>query len=200
MKKRGMRVVATRFGVIIDARGGVVKKMLPLYKAGLGAVLGSGKQWMSWVALQDLIRAIKHVLVTDIQGAVNVVSPHPVRQAEFSKKSGAACSSDGLFKNTCLYSARIMRRDGRWIASCKRARGAYKTAGFWFHFQVFYACRSFKEVIMVFLLSMMLATSVIDLDVSFEDEIALGEDFQEIDIQEIVLDGSQGDEDSEDDV
>jgi len=84
--KRGSRVVHTRFGIVLGPNGGSVQKMLPFYKLGFGGKLGSGKQWMSWIALQDLIRALVHILQNEsLQGPVNVVSPHPVRQEIFAK-------------------------------------------------------------------------------------------------------------------
>lgn len=85
LEERGTRVVRTRFGMVIGPHGGALKKMIPLYKMGLGAILGSGEQWISWIALQDLIRAIDHLFRSPLEGAVNFVSPYPVRQKEFAK-------------------------------------------------------------------------------------------------------------------
>jgi len=84
-QNRGIRVIHTRFGMVLGPNGGALQKMLPLYRLGLGAKLGSGRQWVSWVALHDLIQSIHHILThSSIEGSVNVVSPNPVRQAEFS--------------------------------------------------------------------------------------------------------------------
>lgn len=86
LAKKGVRVVHTRFGMVLGPHGGALQKMLLPYKLGLGGKLGSGKQWMSWVARDDLIRAIDLIIANeDLEGPVNVVSPHPVRQEEFSK-------------------------------------------------------------------------------------------------------------------
>ncbi len=86
MKKRGARVVQARFGIVLGPDGGVLKKMVPPYRLGLGGRLGSGKQWISWIALEDLMRAVDHVMSREfLEGAVNIVSPHPIRQEEFSK-------------------------------------------------------------------------------------------------------------------
>ena len=81
----GMRVVHTRFGIVLDKNSGALKKMLPLFRAGLGGRLGSGNQWMSWVSLADLVRATEFMLATDaLQGAVNVTAPNPVTNREFT--------------------------------------------------------------------------------------------------------------------
>ncbi len=86
LQNRGVRVVHTRFGMVLGSDGGGLQKIVPLYKLGAGARLGSGKQWISWIARDDLVRAISYILKEDsIEGAVNVVSPNPVRQIEFSK-------------------------------------------------------------------------------------------------------------------
>lgn len=85
LKKRGIRTIQTRFGVVLGKGGGALAKLVPLYRLGLGASLGTGLQWMSWIALDDLIRAIEFVIDSNIQGPVNFVSPHPIRQEAFSR-------------------------------------------------------------------------------------------------------------------
>ena len=83
---RGARTVHARFGMVLGSNGGALKKILPLYRLGLGGKLAKGDQWLSWVALSDLVLAIDHILRTDsLKGPVNVVSPHAVRQKEFSQ-------------------------------------------------------------------------------------------------------------------
>ncbi len=84
LKKQGIRVVNTRFGVVLG-KGGALRKMEALYKCGLGATLGTGQQWMSWIALEDLIQGMDHVLHSDLEGPVNFVSPNPTRQEGFSR-------------------------------------------------------------------------------------------------------------------
>lgn len=81
-----VRVVNTRFGAVIGREGGIVKKMLLPFKYGLGCSLGTGSQWMSWIALSDLVRAIAFCLtIPSIEGPVNCVAPHPVRQKRFAQ-------------------------------------------------------------------------------------------------------------------
>jgi uncharacterized protein len=87
----GIRVVHLRFGVVLSPAGGALAKMLPLFRAGLGGKLGSGRQWMSWVALPDVVRAIDFGLRTaSLSGAVNVVAPNPVTNLEFTRALGRA--------------------------------------------------------------------------------------------------------------
>ena len=87
----GIRVVHLRFGVVLSPDGGALAKMLPVFRYGLGGVLGSGRQWLSWITLPDVIRAISFALkTTNLSGAVNVVAPNPVTNAEFTRSLGRA--------------------------------------------------------------------------------------------------------------
>jgi uncharacterized protein (TIGR01777 family) len=82
----GIRVVRLRFGVVLSPQGGALKQMLPIFRAGLGGRLGSGRQWISWIALPDVIRVIEFVIGTrNISGPVNVVAPNPVTNLEFTR-------------------------------------------------------------------------------------------------------------------
>lgn len=82
----GIRVVHMRFGVVLAKEGGALKKVLPLFRAGLGGKLGSGQQWMSWISLRDLVRVVLYLLdELSISGPVNVVSPFPVTNAEYTR-------------------------------------------------------------------------------------------------------------------
>jgi len=84
-----VRTVQARFGVILSASGGALKKMLLPFLAGGGGKLGSGKQWMSWVALEDVVGALQHLILKDeLRGPVNVVSPHPATNADYTKTLG----------------------------------------------------------------------------------------------------------------
>ena len=86
---RGIRVVSARLGVVLSASGGALGQMLPPFRLGLGGALGSGAQYMSWVALADVVGAITHVLETDsLHGPVNVVAPEPVTNREFTRTLG----------------------------------------------------------------------------------------------------------------
>ena len=88
-EKAGLRVVHLRIGLVLDPDGGALKAMLPVFRFGLGGRLGSGQQWMSWITLADTIRAIERVMErSDVAGAVNVVGPAPVTNAEFTRALG----------------------------------------------------------------------------------------------------------------
>lgn len=85
----GIRVVNVRFGVILSPQGGALAKMLFPFKTGGGGIVGSGKQYWSWIALEDVVGAVHHALLTDsLSGPVNVVSPQPVTNYEFTKTLG----------------------------------------------------------------------------------------------------------------
>ncbi len=80
----GVRVVHLRTGIVLSAKGGALKKQLPLFKFGLGGKMGSGKQWQSWISIDDEVAAISHLLTADTSGAVNLTAPNPVTNAEFT--------------------------------------------------------------------------------------------------------------------
>lgn len=85
----GVRVVRCRFGLVLSRSGGLLDKMLPVFRAGLGGPLGSGSQMMSWVALEDVVRALSWVLEHGVSGPVNVAAPGAVSNREFTKTLGA---------------------------------------------------------------------------------------------------------------
>ena len=87
----GIRVVHLRFGVVLAPQGGALAKMLPVFRVGLGGHLGSGLQFMSWVALADVIGAIEFAVQTPgLTGPANVVAPQPVTNLEFTRALGRA--------------------------------------------------------------------------------------------------------------
>ncbi len=93
-----MRVVNARFGIILASQGGALAKMLPIFKLGLGGILGDGKQWMSWIALADVVAAIHHCIVTEsLRGPVNFVSPCPLRNSDFTKILAKVLKRPALF-------------------------------------------------------------------------------------------------------
>ncbi len=97
-REAGVRVVMTRFGVILSKDGGALAKMLLPFKLGLGGVIGSGRQYMSWVAIDDVVGSILYsVNHADLSGPVNVVAPHPVTNAEFTKTLGRVLSRPTIF-------------------------------------------------------------------------------------------------------
>jgi uncharacterized protein len=80
----GVRVAILRLGVVLGTGGGAMDKMLPLFKTGLGGPLGSGKQYWSWISLDDLVRIFAFALTADVRGPVNCVAPNPVTNKEFT--------------------------------------------------------------------------------------------------------------------
>ncbi|MGH9180197.1 MAG: DUF1731 domain-containing protein, partial [Acidimicrobiales bacterium] len=85
----GIRVVNVRTGVVQSPRGGALAKQLPLFRLGLGGPLGRGRQYMSWISLDDEVSALIHALVTpSLAGPVNLVSPTPVTGVEFARTLG----------------------------------------------------------------------------------------------------------------
>ncbi|MBS1985498.1 MAG: TIGR01777 family oxidoreductase [Bdellovibrionales bacterium] len=87
----GIRVVCARFGVVLGREGGALKQMLPPFKAFVGGPIGNGRQWFSWVHLDDVIGILGHALVNEsVKGPVNVTAPNPVTNKEFSHSLGRA--------------------------------------------------------------------------------------------------------------
>jgi len=94
----GIRVVLARFGIILDKKGGALAKMLPPFRMGIGGRVGDGKQWMSWIALDDVIAGLQFVAENQrISGPVNFVAPNPVTNAGFTKSLGKVLSRPTLF-------------------------------------------------------------------------------------------------------
>ncbi|HVJ08561.1 MAG TPA: TIGR01777 family oxidoreductase [Acidisarcina sp.] len=94
----GIRVLHLRFGVVLAAEGGMLAKLLPVFRLGAGGKLGSGQQWMSWVALPDVVRIIRFALEReDLRGAINVVTPHPVTNLEFTRAMGRVLHRPAFF-------------------------------------------------------------------------------------------------------
>lgn len=87
----GARTVSLRTGLVLSARGGALAKMLLPFKLGLGGPLGSGKQWMSWIHIEDIVGAYRFAMDRqDIRGPLNATAPQPVRQRDFAKALGKA--------------------------------------------------------------------------------------------------------------
>lgn len=89
----GIRTAVLRTGIVLSTRGGALKKMLPPFRLGVGGPVGSGKQWMSWIHIDDIVGAIRHILdKDDVMAAVNGVAPAPATNAEFARALGRALS------------------------------------------------------------------------------------------------------------
>jgi uncharacterized protein len=94
----GIRTVNLRIGLVLSGTGGALQKMLTPFKLGLGGRIGSGKQWWSWVHVDDIAGAVQHALHSEsLSGAVNMVGPNPVRNAEFTKVLASVLARPAFF-------------------------------------------------------------------------------------------------------
>ena len=92
-----VRTVKLRTGLVLEPNSGALGKMLPLFRFGLGGKLGNGKQWWSWITLHDQIKAICFLLESQIEGAVNLTSPNPATNQEFTSALARAMRRPALF-------------------------------------------------------------------------------------------------------
>ncbi|MGQ9563701.1 MAG: TIGR01777 family oxidoreductase [Thermogutta sp.] len=96
-EKHGVRVVNLRFGQVLARRGGAIPSLLPVFRLGLGGPIGSGHSWWSWILLHDVCRVIEFVIDReDVVGPLNVTSPHPVRNRDFTKALARAIHRPAL--------------------------------------------------------------------------------------------------------
>jgi uncharacterized protein (TIGR01777 family) len=122
---------------VLSRKGGALKKMLLPFRLGLGGVIGDGRQYWSWISIDDLVGAVKHALDAEtVRGAVNVVSPHPVTNREFTKTLGNA-----LHRPTVLpmpaFAARLLfgeMADELFLASARVEPARLMETGYQFQF------------------------------------------------------------------
>jgi uncharacterized protein (TIGR01777 family) len=93
----GMRVVRVRTGLVLDARAGALPRMLPPFKLGIGGKIASGRQWTSWIHIEDLAGIFHLALTAPVQGPVNGVSPNPVTNADFTRALASAVKRPAIF-------------------------------------------------------------------------------------------------------
>ncbi len=94
----GIRVVRTRFGLILSSKGGALPPMMRPFQFGVGGRIGSGRQYMSWIAIDDVVGAITHAVISEsLRGPVNVTAPNPVTNAEFSETLARVLHRPNLF-------------------------------------------------------------------------------------------------------
>lgn len=87
-KEKDVKVIIARIGVVLGTTGGMLPKILPIFKLGLGGTLGKGNQWFSWIHIKDLVSAILFLIKKEKEGIYNFVSPNPVTNKEFTKTLG----------------------------------------------------------------------------------------------------------------
>jgi hypothetical protein len=131
----GVRVAALRTGLVLAASGGLLTRLVPLFKLGIGGKLGSGRQYQSWITLADEIAAIRFVLEHDsLSGPVNIAGPDPVRNDEFSRALGRVLHRPAIFP-TPAFGIRLVlgefANDGA-LASQRVIPEALLAAGFTF--------------------------------------------------------------------
>lgn len=130
----GTRTVLLRSGIVLDPAGGLLKRLLPLFRAGLGGRLGSGEQWMPWITLQDQVRAIVHVIEhDDCAGPFNLCAPDPIRNAQFTRLLADAVNRPAALAVPRLALEAVFGRDAVRDAFCASANmvpSALADAGF----------------------------------------------------------------------
>jgi uncharacterized protein (TIGR01777 family) len=96
--EKGIRTVNARFGIILDRHGGALAQMLTPFRAGIGGRVGDGRQWMSWIALADVVAGLRFLLADETaHGPINFVAPNPVTNAEFTRTLGRVLSRPTFF-------------------------------------------------------------------------------------------------------
>ena len=88
VRDAGIRVVHTRTGVVMNRSSGMLERLAPIFSLGIGGEIGSGKQWLSWIARTDWVRAVRFMIDSNVVGAFNVSAPSPVNNAEFTATLG----------------------------------------------------------------------------------------------------------------
>lgn len=132
----GILTSHTRFGLVLSRDGGALPQMLTPFRLGVGGRIGDGKQWWSWIDIQDLAGAIVHVLKMGLSGPVNIVSPNPVTNAEFTKALGSVLSRPAMFP-VPAFAARLafgQMADELLLASQKVEPASLLNSGFEFKF------------------------------------------------------------------
>lgn len=95
--KKDVKVAIVRIGIVLGKEGGALKSMLTPFKLGLGGIIGSGDQWMSWISLQDLAAIFTFIVEKGLDGTINAVAPNPVTNAQFTKTLGTALGRPTIF-------------------------------------------------------------------------------------------------------
>ena len=120
-REAGIRVVHLRQGIVISKEGGALEPMLRPFRLGVGGRVGSGKQWWSWIGMEDVVACYAHVLEGDLAGAINATAPNPVTNEQFTKALGSA-----LHRPTVLPfpPSPPARSSARWATRCSSVASA----------------------------------------------------------------------------
>jgi uncharacterized protein (TIGR01777 family) len=132
----GIRVVHPRFGVVLSPAGGALRKMLLLFRLGLGGRLGSGRQWMSWISVDDAVGAVLHALIDEgLQGPLNVTAPEPRTNRDFTRTLARVLSRPAPFAvpEAALRLALGEMAEGTILSSARVVPARLLQAGYRFH-------------------------------------------------------------------
>jgi uncharacterized protein (TIGR01777 family) len=131
----GLRVVHVRTGLVLDARGGALQRMLPPFRMGVGGRLGSGRQWMSWIHLEDLAGLFQLAVESPVRGPLNGVAPYPVTNSDFTRELARALRRPAVFPIP-EFALRLLFGEMADVplASQRVVPGAAQAAGFRFRF------------------------------------------------------------------
>ena len=133
--EKGIRTIQARFGVILDTDGGALSQMLTPFRMGIGGRVGSGRQWMSWIALEDVVNGLKFLIAAkQVEGPANFVAPNPVTNAEFTKTLGRVLSRPTLIP-VPAFAARLVfgeLADALLLSSQRVEPGVLEDKGFLF--------------------------------------------------------------------
>ena len=137
LKSAGIRVVLLRIGMVLSGRGGALGKLVPLFKIGLGGVVGSGRQVMSWISIDDLVSVFLFAIQTpSLQGAVNAVTPNAVTNREFTKTLGKVLNRPTIFPVPAWIIKLLLGEMGEELilSSCRALPEKLQQAGFSFQY------------------------------------------------------------------
>jgi hypothetical protein len=134
-RQHGLRVVIIRIATVLGRDGGALPKMLPPFRWGVGGRFGNGRQWMSWIHAEDLMRLVLFTVDTDVSGALNGASPQPVTNAEFTRTLARAVRRPAIFPIPRLALELTLGEMSTFLFESQRAvPSAVEKAGFQFNY------------------------------------------------------------------
>jgi uncharacterized protein len=121
-EKKGVRVAITRFGIVLGKNGGAMEKMIPAFKSFLGGSLGDGKQWFSWIHIDDIVHASMFIMEhTEVEGIFNFTSPEPVRNIDLAKSLGTVLNRPVIIRTPAFLIRLFAGEFGETLLSSCRA-------------------------------------------------------------------------------
>ena len=133
MEQDGVRVVALRLGMVLAGEGGALKSMLPAFRLGMGAILGHGDQYVSWISMTDLLRCVDHIMhKADLEGPFNLTAPNPVTFKTFAKTLGKVLKRPVLLRLPTFAVRLLFGEMGQSVlmSSCRALPGKLLASGF----------------------------------------------------------------------